>query len=73
MVRKKNLSKQGYSKHGYINTWILQIYQKYWSNISGYFDKNIDKTKIIQNSWKHLEKLQKMIKINKNIHNKVIF
>ena len=49
---------------------VLRFY-KYIINIEGYFDKNIDKTKIVQNSWKYLEKLQE--KINKNIHIKVIF
>ena len=42
-------------------------------NIDGYLNKNINKAKIIQNSWKHLEKLQKNDKINKNKHVKVIF
>ena len=32
-------------------------FYRYIINIEVYFDKNIDKTKIIQNSWKYLEKL----------------
>ena len=38
---------------------ILRIYWKYRRNIDGYFDKNIDKAKIIQNSREGLKKLQK--------------
>ena len=37
---------------------ILEFYE-YIGNIDGYFDKDIGKTKIIKNSWKYLEKLQK--------------
>ena len=40
---------------------VLEFYE-YMRNIGGYFDKNIDEAKIIQNSWKCLKKLQKMIK-----------
>ena len=36
-----------------------------------YFDKNIDRTKMIQNSWKCLENFKKN-KISKNTHIKVI-
>ena len=50
---------------------VLEFY-KYIKNIGGYFDKNICGVKIVQNSWTCLEKLQKMIKISKNIHVKVI-
>ena len=50
-------------------TWILW---KYWRNISRYFHKNMDKTKIIQKSWKYLKKLQKNDKINKKTYIKVI-
>ena len=46
-----------------VNTNIVVLgFYGYIRNIDDYFDKNIDKTKIIQNSWKYLEKLQKMIK-----------
>ena len=44
----------------------------YIGNIGGYFDKNIDEAKIIQNSWKYLEKIQKNYKISKNTYVKVI-
>lgn len=37
-------------KYEYIDTWIWRIYRKYQRNIDGYFDKNIGKLKIIQNS-----------------------
>lgn len=36
----------------------LRFY-KYIGNIVGYFDKNIDKVEIVQNSWKYFKKLQK--------------
>ena len=61
-----------------VNTNILvlefyeYIYWKYWYNINRYFDKNINKAKIIQNSWKYLEKTSKNNKISKNAHVKVI-
>ena len=52
---------------------VLRFYG-YIGNIGGYFDKNIGKMKIIQNSWKYLEKLQKKNdKINKNTYVKIIF
>ena len=44
----------------------------FFGYIGKYFDKNISKVKIIQNSWKYLEKI-KNHKINKNTHIKVIF
>ena len=40
-------------KYEYIGIWILRIYGEYL--------RNINKTKIIQNSWKYLKKLEKMI------------
>ena len=40
--------------HRYIGISILQIYQRY---IGGYLKKNIDKLKIIKNSWKCKENL----------------
>ena len=40
---------------------VLKFYG-YIGDIGGYFDKNIGETKIIQNSWKYLEKVQKMMK-----------
>ena len=46
-------------KYGYIGTWILWIYHKYQRNINGYFEKNIDEAKMIQNSQECLKKLQK--------------
>ena len=47
-----------------VNTDISVLgFYGYIENIGGYFKKNIGKVKIIQNSWKYLEKLQKkMIK-----------
>ena len=59
-------------KYGYIGTWILRIYRKYRRNINGYFDKNIDRREIVQNSWKYLENLKKNDKISKNTHIKVL-
>ena len=51
-------------KYGYIGIWILRIYRKNQTNIDGYFDKNMNQIKIIQNSLKYLENLKrkKMIK-----------
>ena len=54
-----------------MNISVLGFYG-YIGNIGKYFDKNISKVKIIQNSWKYLEKI-KNHKINKNTHIKVIF
>ena len=59
-------------KYGYIGTWILRLYRKYRRNIGEYFDKNFSEVKIIQNSLKYLEKLQKQNdKISKKTHVKV--
>ena len=59
-------------KYGYIGTWILRLYKKYRRNIGEYFDKNFSEVKIIQNSLKYLEKLQKQNdKISKKTHVKV--
>ena len=49
-----------------MNILVFGFYE-YMRNISGYFDKNIDEAKIIQNSWECLKKLQKNDKISKNI------
>ena len=54
-----------------MNISVLGFYG-YIGNIGKYFDKNISKVKIIQNSWKYLEKI-KNHKINKNTRIKVIF
>ena len=42
MIKKKNIGTLGY-----IGTFILGIYQKYWRNIGGYFFTNIGGAKII--------------------------
>ena len=56
-----------------VNTNILVFgFYKYIKNIGGYFDKNIGKTKIIQNSWNCLENIQKNDKISNYTHVKVI-
>ena len=61
------------NKHKYIDSWILRIFRKYHKNIDGYFDKNIDGTKIIQNSWECLKKTSKKNnKISNNTHVKII-
>ena len=61
------------SVNTYIDTWILRIYWKYRRNIDGYFDKNIDRREIVQNSWKCLENFyKKNDKISKNTHIKVL-
>ena len=60
------------SVNTYIDTWILRIYWIYRINIDEYFDKNIDRREIVQNSWKYLENLKKNDKISKNTHIKVL-
>ena len=50
---------------------IVEFYG-YIGNIDGYFNKNIDQIKIVQNSCKYLKNFQKNNKIRKNTHIKVI-
>ena len=60
------------SKHGYIGTWILQIYKKYWRNIGGYFLHKYRWGKNYSKFMGMLEKTLKSDKISKNIHVKFI-
>ena len=43
---------------GYICTF---GFYRYIENIGGYFDKNIDRIEIVQNSWKCLENYKKKL------------
>ena len=44
------INDENIGNYGYISTLILWIYRRY---IDGYFEKNFNKPKIHQNSWKY--------------------